>query len=185
MNSVIHANEFALDKTVLKILGVFIFILLLTFGAYIRLPLPFTPVPITLQTLFVLLAGAFLGKKYGPMAVFGYIFLGGLGLPIFQGYGSGLFHIFGPTGGYLIGFIVASFLIGLVIESKEKGSLLWIIFAMAIGQIAIYAFGISWLSIIMRLDFIKAAYFGFIPFIPGAIFKLMIASAIYSKFASK
>lgn len=182
----LYKYELTIDKTVSRVIGVFTIIILLTLGAYIRLPLPFTPVPITLQGLFVLLAGAFLGRKYAPIATFGYLILGGMGLPIFQGYGSGLTHIFGPTGGYLIGFIAASFIIGSMIDFKrEKPSFGWTIFSMAAGQIAIYIFGIWWLAVSLRLDLIKAVYLGLIPFLPGAIFKLITASLIYTKFSSK
>lgn len=183
--TVLYKREIAIDKTVSNVIGVFTIILLLSLGAYIRIPLPFTPVPITLQTFFVLLGGAILGRTYAPIATCGYLFLGGLGLPIFQGYGSGIPHILGPTGGYLVGFIAASFVIGSLIDFKRnKPYFGWTVFSMVLGQVLIYAFGIWWLAISLKLNLVKAVYLGFIPFLPGAAFKLITASVIYTKFSS-
>jgi len=180
--SYLYKNEIVINKALTRAMGVFTFILLLSLGAYIRLPLPFTPVPITLQTFFVLLCGALMGRKYAPIATFSYLVLGVLGLPIFQGYGRGMLHIFGPTGGYLIGFVAASFVIGYLIDLKrDEQNLWWIIFSMAAGKAIIYSFGIIWLSLSMHIGLTKAVYLGFVPFIPGAIFKLLSASLIYSK----
>jgi len=188
MDAILGLNKrgIIINKRVASILGVFALILLLALGAYVRLPLPFTPVPITLQTFFVLLGGAFLGRRNAPLAVFGYLFLGGLGLPIFQGYGSGFLHIIGPTGGYLIGFIAAAFVVGSMIDLKRtRLSLAWVLFSMVLGQIVIYAFGITWLSTILRLSLHKAVLLGFVPFVPGALFKLLAASLLFTKLSSK
>lgn len=154
------------------------FVIMTALGAYIRIPLPFTPVPITLQTFFVLLCGAVLGKKIGSLTQASYVALGALGLPVFQGYGSGLLHLAGPTGGYLVGFMVAAFLVG---HFVKRGALL----AMITGLLAIYACGILWLIAGYGFDPAKAVSLGFIPFIPGAILKLIAASWIYSKVKSK
>jgi len=182
----LYNRDIISSKRILGCLGAFTLILLLSIGAYIRLPLPFTPVPITLQTFFVILGAAFLGRKYATIGVLGYIFLGGLGLPIFQGYGSGFLHIAGPTGGYLIGFIAAAFVIGSVINLyKSQSSFLWTLFSMTLGQILIYLFGITWLCAILKISLYKAVLLGFVPFIPGALFKLIAASFIYAKFSSK
>ncbi len=181
----LYRHQIIINKAVSKLIAVFTIILLLSLGAYIRIPLPFTPVPITLQTFFVLLGGAMLGRKYAPIATCGYLFLGGLGLPIFQGYGGGILHILGPTGGYLIGFIAASFVIGSLIDFKRNNpSFGWTVFSMALGQVLIYAFGIWWLAVSLKLSLVKAIYLGFIPFLPGAAFKLITASLIYTKFSS-
>lgn len=182
----LYKHEIVINKTIAQLIGTFTFIVLITLGAYIRVPLPFTPVPITLQTFFVILGSAILGRKYGTMATSTYLVLGGLGLPIFQGYGGGLFHVLGPTGGYLLGFVASSFVIGSLIDFKrEKSSFSWVVFSMAVGQFVIYIFGISWLAIYMNLGFIKAIYLGFVPFLPGAIFKLITASLIYRKISSR
>lgn len=158
------------------------FVIMTVLGAYVRIPLPFTPVPITLQTFFVLLAGAVLGRKAGFFSQLSYVGLGGLGMPIFQGYGAGILHLMGPTGGYLIGFMVASFVTGALIDKKRNSlKFPYVIFAMSIGLLAIYICGITWLMLAYKADFIKAVSLGFIPFIPGAAVKLIAASWIYSK----
>ena len=101
-------------------LGVVFFVLATAFGAYVRIPLPGNPVPITLQTMFVLLAGAVLGKRLGPLSQAGYILLGVLGIPVFQNFSFGMPYIFGPTGGYLAGFVLAAYFLGRLAEPKDS-----------------------------------------------------------------
>ena len=98
-------------------IGCVFFVALMSLGAYVRIPVFFTPVPITLQTLFVVLSGAMLGKKWGMASQAIYISLGAIGLPVFQGYGYGMGHILGPTGGYLAGFVLASYVVGSLTHS--------------------------------------------------------------------
>src|SRR3712207_1750584 len=80
--------------------------------AWFKVPLPFTPVPITLQTLAVLLSGAMLGAYYGALSMIIYLILGAIGLPVFAGGGSGFGSLLGPTGGYLLSYPIASFVVG-------------------------------------------------------------------------
>ena len=167
---------FSDNKTVVKAIFVASFIILTALGAYVRIPIPFTPVPVTLQTFFVILCGAVLGRKLGTFTQVSYVMLGALGMPIFQGYGAGFLHIAGPTGGYLAGFAVAAFLVGTLTEKKCN-----VILAMSLGLLAIYACGIAWLMAGYRFGLTKAVSLGVIPFIPGAIAKLLVASWIYSK----
>lgn len=87
--------------------------------AWFKIPLPFTPVPITLQTLMVLLSGAMLGSYYGSLAMIIYLILGAIGLPVFAGGSSGFGALFGPTGGYLFSYPIAAFIIGKMIERKK------------------------------------------------------------------
>src|SRR3989339_1476470 len=84
--------------------------------AWFKIPLPFTPVPITLQTLVVLLSGAMLGSTYGTLAMILYVVVGALGLPVFAGGGSGIGALLGPTGGYLFSYFIAAFFIGKIVE---------------------------------------------------------------------
>ena len=104
------------------------FSLVIALGAQIAIPLPFTPVPVTLQTLAVLLAGCTLGKGRGALAVIVYIVEGCAGLPVFSGGTGGIVHLLGPTGGYLVGFVAAAYLVGLLAETgltvKWLGSVL-------------------------------------------------------------
>ncbi|MBL7155873.1 MAG: biotin transporter BioY [Candidatus Omnitrophica bacterium] len=162
------------------------FIIMTALGAYIRIPLPFTPVPITLQTFFVLLCGAVLGRKLGFIAQLSYVALGTLGAPLFQGYGAGLLYLLGPTGGYLIGFVIASFVVGALIDRSAKSpGLFYVAFSMTIGLLVIYACGVLRLAAICRLTIAEAFSLGVIPFVPGALFKIAAASWIYSKIKTK
>lgn len=87
--------------------------------AWFKIPLPFTPVPITLQTLMVLISGAMLGAYYGALAMIVYLVLGVIGLPVFAGGSSGFGALLGPTGGYLFSYPVAAFVIGKMLEKKK------------------------------------------------------------------
>src|SRR3989338_1336836 len=87
--------------------------------AWFKIPLPFTPVPITLQTLMVLLSGAMLGPYYGALAMILYILVGALGLPVFAGGGSGIGALLGPSGGYLFSYFIAAFVVGKMLEKKN------------------------------------------------------------------
>ena len=174
-----------INRQALAILGVATFVILTFLGAYIHIYLPFTPVPITLQTFFVLLSGAVLGKRLGGISQLGYVILGGLGLPVFAGAGGGIFYLLGPTGGYLIGFVIASYLVGRLVGSFPGASLGWIIFSMLAGLGIIYLSGISWLALIMKISFSRAAALGLLPFIPGAILKLLSAAMIFQHLRSR
>lgn len=90
--------------------------------SWISIPLGFTPIPLNLGTLAVYLTGALLGKKYGPISLLVYTLAGAVGLPVFSGFRGGLSVLAGPTGGYIIGYIVAAFLIGLIISLLLRGS---------------------------------------------------------------
>ena len=157
--------------------GIAVFIMLMAIGAYVRIPLSFAPVPITLQTFFVLLAGAMLGPRRGLYSQAGYVALGAVGLPIFQSYGAGAAYLFGPLGGYSIGFMVSAFLVGSLIRQNK----LSVPFSMFIGLLTIYLCGAAWLAIAFKMRFVQAAYLGVLPFIPGALVKLIGAAWVYSK----
>ena len=90
--------------------------------AWFKIPLPFTPVPITLQTLMVLLSGAMLGAYFGALSMIIYLILGAIGLPVFAGGSSGIGALFGPSGGYLFSYPVAAFVIGFMLQKKTLNS---------------------------------------------------------------
>lgn len=92
--------------------------------AWFKIPLPFTPVPITLQTLVVLMSGAMLGPYYGALSMIIYLVLGAIGLPVFAGGSSGIGALLGPTGGYLFSYPIASFVIGKMLKRKNLNKLL-------------------------------------------------------------
>jgi len=150
----------------------------------VRIPVPGTPVPITLQTFFVVLAGAVLGKKLGFSSQLGYIIMGIFGLPVFQGYAFGLAHLAGPTGGYLVGFVAASFVVGKMLEGA-KPSVRRITASFIAGNIVIYSLGVLWLVIGYRYQIANALFVGVMPFIPAEIGKVAAAVLVYSKIAPR
>jgi biotin transport system substrate-specific component len=172
--------EITLPKFILKVIGVGIFVFLTAIGAYIRVPLFFTPVPLTMQTLFVVLSGALLKWKYGSISQGLYVILGIAGLPIFAGGASGIGVIFGPTGGYLISFIIASFILGVILE-RNKYSLLGLIIIFTSVMLFILTFGSLWIMIFMRVNMGQAFILGFAPFLIGGILKSLLAATVYDK----
>lgn len=144
--------------------------------AQVRIPLPFTPVPITGQTLGVLLVGSFLLPEDAGLSMALYALLGGAGLPVFTGFGSGWQHIFGPTGGYILGFIPAAWLVALVMRSTVFPHPWRVWLALLAGNLTIYFFGLPWLSAFVGWR--KVWALGFIPFLPGDLFKLLLVGAL-------
>lgn len=144
-----------------------LFTCLIIIGAYISIPLPFTPIPFTLQLLFVLLSGIFLGPFYGSLSSIIYILLGALGFPVFSGGNSGIGHLFGKTGGFLFGFVVAPFITGQIYRLNKK--LLFV--AIILGIFVIHLFGVLYLSKVLSLNIFKAFIVGSLPFIPVDLVK--------------
>jgi biotin transport system substrate-specific component len=171
-------KEFITNKRLCRALGILTFVVLTSLGAFVRIPLPFTPVPITLQTFFVLLSGAFLGNNLGALSQISYIFLGVLGLPIFTGAGSGLSYLVGPTAGYILGFVLSNLFINRFKKAcKQK---IFLVFTLFCGADLIILFsGIIWLKFIFGYSLAKLFLIGFIPFIPGDFLKATLASLIY------
>lgn len=151
--------------------------LLIALSAQVAILLPFSPVPVTGQTLAVLLVGALLGSRRGSLAVMTYIAQGLVGLPVFAGGAFGLARLFGPTGGYLIGFVAAAYLVGLLAERGWDRRVLTTAAAMALGNVVIYAIGALWLApFVGGLD--KALAAGVLPFIPGDLLKIGAAALL-------
>lgn len=175
-------KEIIISRVFLFMTGVCIFIVLTALGAFVRIPLPFTPVPITLQTFFVLLAGAVLGKRFGPISQTGYLALGLLGLPVFAGAMSGFTRLLGPTGGYLLGFIVAAWAVGKLVGLRKGSNFIWIVFSMLAGSLIIYLLGALQLALVTRCTVKGAFYMGVLPFIPGDALKILGASLVYHRF---
>lgn len=183
-NTIALNREIICNRRLSAAIGVAFFILATALGAYVRIPVPGSPVPITLQTFFVVLSGAVLGKRLGSISQAGYIFLGAAGLPIFQGYASGIGHIFQATGGYLIGFIAASFLTGKILEKGNAGTFR-ITSAFLAGNIALYTCGILYLMFIYRISIINAAAIGVLPFITVESVKILAATFVYRAIADR
>lgn len=155
-------------------------------AAQLRVPLPFTPVPITLQTFAVLLAGIVLGAGYGGLSQALYVGIGLAGVPWFQGGGAGIGHLLGPTGGYIVGFVAAAALVGYVTDRfavARRLPALLVVLAVA-DFVVIYGFGLPWLYAWLTLvegsavDVGRLLALGFLPFVPGDVIKLMAATAV-------
>lgn len=164
-----------------KLLLTLLFALGTGFGAQLRIPLPFTPVPITLQTFFVLSSGVALGPIWGILSQALYLLLGLLGFPYFAGWSAGVKTLLGPTGGYLLGFLLASYLVGIIAQS---GNLKRTYLAMCLGNLIIYLFGASWLGVVNSLTFSQALLKGVIPFLPGDVMKIL-AGGIFANYISR
>ena len=149
--------------------------LLLAAQAQIEIPLPFTPVPITGQTFGVLLIGAALGSRRGAASILAYLAEGALGLPFFAGGARGLSVLTGATAGYLVGFVVAAYVVGRLAERGLEKSLRTSIVPFVLGTAVIYAFGVAWLSTILGSR-TEAIRFGLLPFLFGDAVKLVVAS---------
>ncbi len=173
-------QEVLLSPTACGVIGVICFILATAAGAFIRIPLPFTPVPITLQTFFVLLAGAVLGKKLGILSQAGYVILGLFGAPIFAGAHAGAAYFMGPTGGYILGFALASWAVGKIMGMKYNPGSSWTMISMISGAVVYFSLGALWLSVVLHVSIAKAVMLGVIPFIPGDIVKILSAAALYN-----
>ena len=165
----------AIVRNTLLVLG---FSLLLALCAQVSFYLPFTPVPITLQTFAVLLTGAALGSRRGAIAMLVYLAEGAAGLPVFAGGFAGPAALVGPTAGYLWAFPIAAFVVGLLCERRLERSYLTSVLAMLPGTLIIYAFGVSWLAVLLHLSPLKAINAGLVPFIPGDLLKLLVAAAL-------
>lgn len=145
-------------------------------GAFIQFPLG--PIPFSMQTFFILLAGFILGPMQGAAAVWLYLAAGLLGLPVFAGGASGFAHLVGPTGGFLIGFVPCAALAGMA--SRKSGEpLSWtagLLWGLS-GTLVLYAIGVPWLKFKLAADWKSAFLIGFVPFFPGGMIKIVAAVA--------
>lgn len=153
--------------------------LLVALLAQIRIPLGFTPVPITLQTLGVALVGAGLGSRRGALALLLYVLLGAAGLPFYAGGEGGWSHVVGSTGGYLVGFVAAAWVIGWLAERRADHSPFKAFLAFQAGSLVLFAFGVAGLMLTLHVSLPEAARLGWLPFLPGDIVKTAIAAGLF------
>jgi biotin transport system substrate-specific component len=149
---------------------------LLALSAKIKLPLPY--VPMTLQTLAVLLIGAAYGWRLGVTTILAYLGEGAAGLPVFAGPVGGLAPLTGPTAGYLLGFVAAAFITGWLSERGWDCSVPRLFVAMGIGHIVILAAGFAWLAFGVRLGIEKAWLVGVVPFLAASVIKNALGAVL-------
>lgn len=153
--------------------------LLIFLTARISFVLPDNPVPFTMQNFGILVVGGALGLRRGSVAAIVYVLLGVVGLPFFAEGRGGLQVIWGATGGYLIGFIVAAALVGRLAELGWDRRLGGAIGATALGTIVIYAIGVPWLAVVVGLSAGDAIATGLVPFLLGDTLKLLAAAVVF------
>lgn len=168
----------------LRVAGVVGFALATAASAQIAIPLPYTPVPITLQTAVVLLAGLTLGPWLGAASMALYLLFGAAGYHAFALQGEALSHwglayLVGSTGGYLLGFVLSQPLIGLLSRplGVARPSLPAILIAIIAGNLTIFACGLVWLSMWLRTDMATTLRLGLVPFLPGMVVKSLLVFA--------
>lgn len=148
--------------------------------AQIVLPLPFTPVPVNLATLVVLMAGGLLGAKNGLISMIVYLCVGAFGIPVFANWQGGVAVLIGPTGGYLVGYPAAAFLTGSLCHPVGKGKKNdWL--AMSVGMVACYLLGTLWFVYLTKNSFSQALWMCVLPFLPGDALKIATASLLCNK----
>jgi len=153
-------------------------------SAYVSIPIPLSPVPFTLQVLFVFLAGLILGPVWGPISMLLYLTAGAIGAPVFAGGTGGIGVFFADSGGYLLSYPVAAFAIGFAahqgreLRDLTNASPFGLATVLAIGTVIIYGMGVPWLAYVLELKLAEAVVIGALYFIPFEIVKLLAAIAI-------
>ena len=160
-----------ITRTVLLVGG---FAVAAAIGAQVRIPLPFTPVPITLQTFVVLLAGAVLGPGWGAFSIGLYVAAGAFGAPVFSGGGAGIGHLTGATAGYLLALPPAAYLAGWL--AHPAGGRRRLYGALLLAGFLVLGFGTLWLGLLFERDLATAAALGLWPFLAGDLVKTVAAA---------
>ena len=143
--SAAEGNNKQINTSLISTINIALFVAIIAVCSQITIPTPL--VPFTMQTFAVLAAGGILGYKRGTISVLIYLLLGAIGIPIFAGFKSGIGALAGPTGGYLIGFILTAMTVGITRDKISKKT--WVlIFSMVIGILLCYAFGTAWFMIV-------------------------------------
>ena len=150
-----------------------LFVALIAVGAFIAIPIG--PVPIVLQNMFVLLAGLLLGPVWGLACVAVYLVIGLAGLPVFANGTSGYITLFGPKGGYLLGFLPCVFITAIVSRGLGKKPAFDIL-AMILGSLIVYSAGVPWLKAVTGMSLEKALMAGMVPFLVGDALKIVAAA---------
>ena len=154
---------------------------LISICALISIPLPFTPVPVTLQVLGVYLAASLLGPIYGALSCLIYVMLGAVGLPVFAGATSGVGVLLGPLGGYLVSCPVAALAAGSISRSRSvtrRRDATRVFVSCLVSMAVIYAIGVTWLALYLHIGLYAATLLGLVPFVPLDALKALVAVPI-------
>lgn len=167
--------EKSVVKNVTLVLGL---VALTAVCAQVAIPLPFTPVPLTLQTFAVLAGAAALGAERAVIAQVLYIVLAVAGLPVLAEGSSGADAVLGATGGYLVGFVVASFVVGRIAQRGATRKVVSTVVAYVAGSAVIYTLGVAWLAHVTGWSIAESISKGLVPFLVGDALKALVAGAI-------
>jgi biotin transport system substrate-specific component len=175
-NSTVQAVEqnraLAISRQVLLVVGASLFMALC---GRLSMPLPFTPVPLTVANFGVLFIALTLGSRRGAAALLLYLAQGAMGLPVFSPAGQGgITQLLGPTGGFLMAYPVVAFVTGWIAE-QGKSNVLRYTLAAIIGEVLLFIGGIGWLIVAWHASFSQATNWGIYPFVPAEIIKVMSA----------
>ena len=179
------ARDFALfpvvdDRRARIGIAIVAFVVATSFGAQVAVPLPWTPVPMTLQPLFVILAGAVLGPRLGATTMATYLAVGMGGAPVFAQGHAGIGWLLGPTGGYLISYPAAAYVSGLL-AGKASASALRLFGALSAGMLIIYVGGTAQLAFLTQLDLQTVMTLSVLPFLGGDLTKVLIGVFVAKK----
>lgn len=173
----IHPLKTVVSHRLFSLLQISVGSIFLGLMAQVAIPLPFTPVPFSLQTLAVLLLAISLGSRKAPGAVLMYLMQAILGLPVLAGGVSNPLWLAGPKAGYLVGFVIASYLIAKLLERQKNSSFIRTCAILSLGEGFILLLGSLWLGAFVEWK--NAFLMGLYPFLPGALIKVILAAAAY------
>ena len=171
-------TELVSSRPARQAIGVLVFAIATALSAKVSLPLPGTPVPFTFQPMVVILAGAMLGARLGAASQIAYLAMGIAGLPVFA-MGGGAAYLLGATGGYLMAYPLAAFVVG-SLTSRGVGS---IVLALLAGLATIYAGGLAWLAAIGTVDW--AVVVGLRPFVLADLVKVALAAVLVARLGDR
>ncbi len=166
-----------MDERTLSLVMIALNAAILCVLAPLSIPLPFSPVPISLTNLALYFMVYVAGTKRSTAAFIVYVLLGAAGLPVFSNYTGGAGKLAGPTGGYILGFLPMILFMGLFVHKHMKNKILCI-FVMMVATCIVYTLGTAWLSYSAHLSVTAALWAGVIPFIPGDLFKIVLAAIL-------
>lgn len=173
-----HLHSFDTEnKTKAQVLTVSaLFVVVLAVCSWISIPLPGTPVPVNLGTFGVILTALYLGRRTGISVVLVFLLAGGVGLPLFQGFSGGMAALAGPTGGFLVGYVLLAFFV-----SGSRDTVLSYALHVLAGEAALYATGVVWFMILTGSALLPALGLCVFPFLPGDVLKAILAYGIWKK----